>query len=274
MVLKKDFSPPKSDLTCCMDMYVNTRVWACVCVFHCDFLFELPRNCVRRSEGLRGYVPSRSSLVDDALQFINEHVRARMDISSKLFVIGTSMGGAITTLCALEEELKHGIEGIVLLSPMLWIRDVSALEEYGLSLLAAIAGSWAIMPGVSQDASTKHHTDPLMRKLIDEDTLCYQGGLRAKTAYTLVQICAELAQRVEELSTPFLVFMGTHDAVVDPTRATWMLNTTVLVEEEDKRCVEIKGGLHGLLCGEVETRTRILGDIESWIRERCQISDR
>lgn len=246
----------------------------CICVSCVVVRSHRTRTHLCRSEGLRGYVPSRSSLVDDALQFINEHVRARMDISSKLFIIGTSMGGAITTLCALDEELKHGIEGIVLLSPMLWIRDVSALEEYGLSLLAAIAGSWAIMPSVSQDASTKHHTDPLMRKMIAEDKLCYQGGLRAKTAYTLVQICAELAQRVEELSIPFLVFMGTHDAVVDPTKASWMLNTTTLVEEEDKRCVDIKGGLHGLLCGEVDTRTRILEDIESWIRERCRISDR
>ena len=191
-----------------------------------------------------------------------------MDISSKLFLIGTSMGGAITTLCALDEELRHGIEGIVLLSPMLWIRDVSALEEYGLSLLAAIAGSWAIMPSVAPDTSTKHRVDPLMQKMIAEDTLCYQGRLRAQTAYTLVQICAELAQRVEELATPFLVFMGTHDAVVDPTKASWMLDKTELVEEEDKRCVEIQGGLHGLLCGEAETRTRILEEIESWIRER------
>ena len=233
-----------------------------------------------KSEGLRGYIPSSESLVRDLQQLValardeqtQKQTGGGKKRKQKVFLVGSSLGGAISILFALQardsmNNATVNIDGLVLLAPMLSIPNVSTVEEYGLLALSFIAGSWALIPSNASN-NEKQYKDPIIREKCENDNLSYGGYLRVQTARVCLEICSLLCKEAHKLTTPFLLIMGSKDVVVDPKRAEWMMDETTLVDSKNKTLMIIEDALHGLLCEHLETRERIMKTVSNWIEEK------
>lgn len=219
------------------------------------------------SEGLPGLLPSVEHLTQDGLDVV-EAVRARHP-GSKVFLCGSSMGGAIALLVGLLADFD--IDGVVLLAPML--RQVKAnLPHPGLVMLlrglSYVAPSLAVIKTNAAQADLQY-TDPARRQQCEEAPQ-YRGTMRLGTAATLVGCTEELQKRFEEVDFPFFVAMGGRDVIVDPEAAQELFDRAATVRA-NKVLRLYPAGQHSLLAQLSPLREEIEDDIYSWVTSRLSL---
>ena len=227
------------------------------------------------SEGVRGYIPSPDAVLSDLSQFLEEVRRGFGDATTPLFLLGNSMGGAISLLHTVRAgSAAAKVDGVVLLSPMLSIPNVSYAAGAALAAVSYVGLGSVELPtvisGYKQGVSERSYKDPEVRAVCARDELGYNGNMRIGTASSCLAMCTSLQDSFEQMRTPFLAIMGDADVVVDPQEPRVMMERTVNVAPADKRLHMIEGGLHALLAEPVETRTRIVEEIREWIAARLQ----
>lgn len=229
-----------------------------------------------RSEGLRGYIPSPEAMLSDMFQFLEE-VRRDGDDTTPVFLLGNSMGGAISLLYSISDSCTHKIDGIALLAPMLSIPNVSSIAGTALVAVDAIGLGPLSLPsavsGYRQGVTENSYKDPELRQLCAEDELGYNGNMRVGTAASCLSMCNTLQASFDRIRTPYFIVMGDADATVDPQEPRVMMDKTVNVAACDKRLEMVEGGLHGLLAEPIETRSFIINSIKEWILMRCATND-
>lgn len=219
------------------------------------------------SGGLRGYIPSASSLLDVGVDIAN-HVKDQYlhkTTSQKLFLLGSSMGGAISLGVAQKIHTdKTPLAGVVLLAPMLMLRVGGAARSLlaGLAMLPVIH-TLPIIPS-SSTSLDQQYRDPEKRQECADDTLSISGNLRVASASSCVEMAAHIQSQFTNVQVPFLLLVADEDVVVQNQGSLHLLEQA---PSKDKK-MQRYPALHGLLCEPEPLCHDIQNEILEWMNAR------
>lgn len=218
-----------------------------------------------KSEGARCYIKQFQDLVDDCADYFNS-VREREDYKDKArFLLGESMGGAVAL--RIHRKQPNDWNGAVLVAPMCKISDELKPSPLVISLLSRLANvipSWKIVP--SRDIIDTGFKDPLKRAEMRSNPYSYQDKPRLKTGLELLNVTADLEQRLNEVTFPFLIVHGEADVVTDLAVSKALYQDA---SSFDKAMITYPGMWHGLLFGEPEDNIDLVTrDITTWLSKR------
>lgn len=213
-----------------------------------------------RSEGLSGYLPSASEVLQEATAVAN-HVRVTYCTSNeKFFLIGSSMGGAI----ALGVSSQISVDGVILLAPMLLL-SVSSLNQTLLQGLAALVPTLSCIPSSSTSAALQYR-DPTKRHECEQDPLVVKGTMiRVGSANTCVQLTRIVSEQTPPTTAPLLLLLADEDVIVQNQGAERLYERCV--QQQDKTLKRYPA-LHGLLCEPRPLLDQIQHDLVEWIQAR------
>jgi acylglycerol lipase len=216
-----------------------------------------------KSKGQRGYLESAETMVQDGACMIDYATALYKEKSLKLFLMGSSMGGAIALSVAQQSKSKDQVAGVLLLAPMLKL-NVSSAEHFALKGLAFFVPTWQLIPS-SATNSEKQYRDDEKRKECDDDKLTVSGAyLQPSSALACVDITHNIRSLFETIETPMLIMVADEDIVVKNEGSEELFSKSI---SSDK----IKNhypSLHGLLCEPNPLFDEIKSDILNWIKER------
>eukprot|EP00058_Branchiostoma_floridae_P022781 XP_002608271.1 hypothetical protein BRAFLDRAFT_59838 [Branchiostoma floridae] len=132
-----------------------------------------------QSEGERADVKDFNILVRDTLQHVDMIVEKYPD--TPVYILGYSMGGPVSILAACERPQQFA--GVLLIGP-------------------------AIKPFPGEAPGWKN-------RKIQEDPLCFHGGLKLRTAAQILTGMQKVQSQVDDIEWPFLVMHGEDDQVVN-----------------------------------------------------------
>jgi acylglycerol lipase len=229
------------------------------------FALDLPGHGL--SEGLLGYIPSATDLVEDSAFWFNM-VKSREEYRNlPRFLYGESLGGALCLLLHFDDPA--GYDGAILMAPMCKISEKMKPPwpvEHVLRLLARWAPTLPIVP--TADLVDKSVKDPAKRLLAKNNPRRYAGKPRLGTVIELLRVTASLEEKLKDVSLPFLVLHGDADVVTEPAVSSFLYESA---KSEDKTIRIYEGMLHSLIQGEPDENVAIiLEDISSWLKLRVQ----
>ena len=208
-----------------------------------------------QSSGRRAYIASFDLYLDDLGAMLAKARIARPDVP--LFLFGHSMGGAVSTLYCLEREAE--IDGLILSSAALRLPDIAPLLQRFSSLVGRLLPH---LPTVKLNLSHLSR-DANVGKRAATDPLYYHGRMPARTGAELVSATQRIAQRMEELTIPILLFHGTEDRLTAPAGSTQLYSRA---QSTDKTLALYPGFYHETY-NEPE-REQVLDEILEWLDER------
>ncbi|XP_065870423.1 caffeoylshikimate esterase isoform X1 [Euphorbia lathyris] len=220
------------------------------------------------SQGLHGYIPSFDELVDNVIEQYTK-IKGRAQLKGlPCFILGQSMGGAVTLKVHLKEP--QAWDGMVLVAPMCRIAEdvkpAPAVEKI-LTLLARVMPKAKLVP--QKDLSELFIRDLKTRKLADYNVIGYSDPVRLKTAVELLKATEEIEAQLEKVSSPLLIIHGAEDKVTDPLVSRFLYEKA---SSKDKTLKLYEGGYHCILEGEPGDRIfTIFSDMISWLDSRCSV---
>jgi alpha-beta hydrolase superfamily lysophospholipase len=130
------------------------------------------------SPGVRGLLTGVDDLVGDGIAIANHAIAdsstIKQNVELPLFLIGSSMGGAIALSVA--NKMSEKINGVVMLAPMLSL-NVGSAARMALGLLSMVVPQLPLIPS-SATKSERQYRDAERRAECDNDTLTYKGNMR------------------------------------------------------------------------------------------------
>ena len=206
-----------------------------------------------KSEGARTFIKSFDEYLDDVGQFL---VRVRERHPEKtMFMLGHSMGGAITTLFIITK--KPELSGVVLSGAAVKISDdISPL----LVKISGVIGSiLPKLPTIRLDASGISR-DPEVVQRYDNDPLVYRGKIPARTGAELTRATKLIHAKMNTIELPLLIMHGTDDRLADPEGSKQLYEH---VKSTDKTVKLYKGFYHEVL-NEPE-KEQVFADVVQWL---------
>jgi alpha-beta hydrolase superfamily lysophospholipase len=181
---------------------------------------------------------------------------------TKLFLIGSSLGGNISLQVALRK--KELVAGAILLAPMLKIRVINPLTRLFIMKTAEIFPMAETIPVVNNNS----YRCSKIREECDNDKLKpYQAGdmLRLGTVRSLVEMVDILESKFEQVSLPCLIMVGDEDRTVDNRGAV------ALAEKASSEDITLKQypALHGLMGEPSPLLETMQEDMLNWLDTRC-----
>ncbi|XP_023538750.1 caffeoylshikimate esterase-like isoform X2 [Cucurbita pepo subsp. pepo] len=218
------------------------------------------------SEGLHGYIPSFDQLVDDVIEQYKKF-KGRPELKGlPHFILGQSMGGAITLKIHLKEPNLW--DGLVLVAPMCKIADDVKPPEpvlKVLSLMSNVMPKAKLLPNVDFDELALREAKK--RKLAVYNVISYEDRMRVKTAMELLKATDDIEKQLEKVSSPLLILHGAADKVTDPKISQFLYEKA---SSKDKTLKLYEDGFHCILEGEPDERIfTVLNDIIHWLDSRC-----
>lgn len=225
---------------------------------------DLPGHGV--SEGMKGFIHSAQSVVDDGLLAYKAATAAHPGLPA--FVLGSSMGGAVALSVATRAGELPGVvppKGVVLLAPMLAaaaspfiVRVASVLAWTPLARLALISSS--------ATSNEKQYADPAICQAVDADELAYKGNLRVASVAAVLELGRQTESALADVHVPFLCMVAENDQVLGPaSRAAAEQLMRDAQTAPDRRALKSFDALHGLLCELPDKRAAIVSEIEAWL---------
>ena len=212
------------------------------------------------SPGTRGFLTGSNDLIEDGVAIL-KHARSDAGANLPLFLLGSSMGGAIALKVA-EWAEPGSVSGVVMLAPMLSLK-VSSIERTALSLLSYIIPSSPLIPS-SATSPDKQYRDPQKRAECEADELSYSGKLRVSSALTCVDLAIDISDSFHKVSVPFLCMVADEDVVVDNSKIDDLMEKSQSKDKMLKRYA----ALHGLLCEPVPLIDTIEKDLIEWMVQK------
>ncbi|KAJ3673368.1 hypothetical protein LUZ60_006742 [Juncus effusus] len=219
-----------------------------------------------RSDGVRGYVGDFESVAGASLSFFLSVRKDPIYSDLPAFLLGESMGGAVTLMMYLRSP-PDVWTGMILSAPLIVIPEEmkpSKLRLFLFSLLFGLAEMWQAMPDNKKARNAIR--DPNRLRLILSNPRFYKGKMHVGSMRELARICEYLQESFEKVTVPFLVVHGTDDGITSPDGSKMMYEKA---SSADKQLILYEGYYHALLQGESEEDTnRILEDMKNWIDEK------
>ncbi|KAM9342584.1 monoglyceride lipase [Pholidichthys leucotaenia] len=212
-----------------------------------------------QSEGDRMNIKDFQVYVRDSLQHIDLMKSRHPDLP--VFIVGHSMGGAISILMACERPSDFA--GVVLIAPMVQMNPDSAtpFKVFMAKLLNHMFPSFTMGSIESRWISR----DQKQVEAYDNDELNYHGGLRISFGMQLMGAAARIETAVPSISWPFLLLHGDADKLCD-IRGSRMMYENAL--SSDKKLKVYEGAYHALHHDLTEVAESVLKEVTTWITER------
>lgn len=218
------------------------------------------------SEGLHGYIPSFDDLVDNVIEQYTK-IKGRPEVRSlPRFMLGQSMGGAVTLKVHLQEPREWN--GIVLVAPMCKISENVAPPEPLAKVLTCLSKFLPEAKLVPQkDLAELAFRELDKRKMASYNVICYNKPVRLKTATELLNTTKYIESQADKVSAPLLILHGAADKVTDPSVSAFLYEKA---SSKDKTLKLYEDGYHCILEGEPDDRIfTVLDDIIVWLDSRC-----
>jgi len=209
-----------------------------------------------RSPGRRGHIPRWADYRADLGRFL-DLVRAE-EAGRPLFLLGHSLGGLVVLDYALARP--EGLRGVIAVAPPVG-RIGTPSWLLGLArVLSRVWPTFTLETGLDLSGLSR---DPAARDAVLSDPLFHRKA-SARLGAELLTAAAAVRRDATRFPVPLLLLHGGADRMVMPdgTRAFYQQR----VGQTDKRYLEYPGAYHALFAD--LDRDRVLGDLESWMRER------
>lgn len=211
-----------------------------------------------QSDGKKTFIRSFDDFLSDVDLFL-KRVRERHP-NQKLFLLGHSMGGTITTLFALTRT--PDVKGLILSSATLKLSDT--ISPF-LVRISAVLGMLAPKLTTITIDSSAISRDPDVVKKYDTDPLVYRGGIPARTGAEFNRAIKLIQGQMELVTLPLLILAGTADRLSDPAGSQQLYERA---QAKDKTLKLYEGFYHEIL-NEPE-KEMVLSDIVRWLEAHWQ----
>eukprot|EP00002_Diphylleia_rotans_P036457 TRINITY_DN802_c0_g1_i2.p1 TRINITY_DN802_c0_g1~~TRINITY_DN802_c0_g1_i2.p1 ORF type:complete len:297 (+),score=41.64 TRINITY_DN802_c0_g1_i2:77-967(+) len=220
-------------------------------------VFSMDHQGHGRSEGTRTHVERFSDFVDDVFQAI-ELARPRFN-GSPLFIMGHSMGGAITTYSLIRNQSLF--KGAVISAPLI-LNQPDIAKPHLIYLADKLSGVVPRLPVSPLDPNLISR-DPETVKSYISDPYNYHGNIRVNFGDQVSKTLAMFQKEIHTITVPFIVLQGTADRVVNPRGAQFLYDTA---SSKDKTIRHYEGLFHEIL-NEYE-KFEIIREIIRWLDSR------
>jgi alpha-beta hydrolase superfamily lysophospholipase len=213
------------------------------------YAFDLPGH--GRSPGARGQVCSIDQLAWDVICF-GQQVAAR-EPDQPLFLLGHSLGGAITTRtvmllhdCQLPAtaQLRHSLKGLILSAALLGLRAESPFTHWLVPLLGRYSPNLPLVRLNSRWISR----DPAVVRAYESDPLVYHSKMTAKTIAAIFTAISAIHTHWHLIQVPLLILHGTADRLVPPDGSQWLYEQAGSANKQ----IQLYEGLYHELLNEPE----------------------
>jgi alpha-beta hydrolase superfamily lysophospholipase len=204
----------------------------------------------------RGFWAGTDRMVADARTMV-ELLRAEHP-GLPIYLLGESMGGAVSIATAGEAAASELVDGVVLVAPAVWARQTMPwYQRWALAVARVVAPEWRPTGhGLKRQASDNID----MLRALGRDPLVIKET-RIETVAGLADLMDVALAATPQLSTRTLVLYGERDEIVPKLPTCRMLQT--LPNNVDRKLGLYPGGYHMLtrdLNGE-----QVIADIATWI---------
>ncbi|KAL8565737.1 hypothetical protein ACOMHN_018654 [Nucella lapillus] len=155
-----------------------------------------------QSEGDRVHVEDFHEYVRDSFQHYESVAENFPDLPK--FVIGHSMGGAVTLVSAIERP--DYFDGVILIAPAVQIdpETVSPLRIFLGKIVARICPQAPVLKLDTNNTSR----DPAVITKYNDDPLVYHGGLKARWGASMLHWLEWIQSNIGSLKCPFMTIWG------------------------------------------------------------------
>ena len=175
--------------------------------------------------------------------------------TTPVFVIGHSMGGAVTA--AYLTRRQEDFSGAILSGPAVKISDeISVMTRLTGKVLSVLAPK----SGVIQLDADGVSRDPAVVEAYENDPLVYRGKITARLAGELFKAIEKTGKNAHKITLPVFIVQGGEDKLVPAGGARQFAEK---IGSKDKS-VKIYDGLYHEVFNEPE-RQDVLSDVENWL---------
>ncbi|XP_028638796.1 monoglyceride lipase isoform X4 [Grammomys surdaster] len=212
-----------------------------------------------QSEGERMVVSDFQVFVRDVLQHVDTIQKDYPEVP--VFLLGHSMGGAISILVAAERPTYFS--GMVLISPLVLANPESAST---LKVLAAKLLNF-VLPNMSLgriDSSVLSRNKAEV-DLYNSDPLICHAGVKVCFGIQLLNAVSRVERAMPRLTLPFLLLQGSADRLCDSKGAYLLMESS---RSQDKTLKMYEGAYHVLHKELPEVTNSVLHEINTWVSHR------
>ncbi|XP_052030246.1 monoglyceride lipase isoform X2 [Apodemus sylvaticus] len=212
-----------------------------------------------QSEGERMVVSDFHIFVRDVLQHVDTVQKDYPEVP--IFLLGHSMGGAISILVAAEKPTYFS--GMVLISPLVLANPESAST---LKVLAAKLLNF-VLPNMTLgriDSSVLSRNKSEV-DLYDSDPLVCRAGVKVCFGIQLLNAVSRVERAMPRLTLPFLLLQGSADRLCDSKGAYLLMESS---RSQDKTLKMYEGAYHVLHKELPEVTKSVLHEINTWVSHR------
>lgn len=216
-----------------------------------------------QSEGERMVVSDFQVFVRDLLQHVDTVQKDYPEVP--IFLLGHSMGGAISILAAAERPTHFS--GMVLISPLVLANPESAST---LKVLAAKLLNF-VLPNISLgriDSSVLSRNKSEV-DLYNSDPLICHAGVKVCFGIQLLNAVSRVERAMPRLTLPFLLLQGSADRLCDSKGAYLLMESS---RSQDKTLKMYEGAYHVLHKELPEVTNSVLHEINTWVSHRIAVA--
>jgi alpha-beta hydrolase superfamily lysophospholipase len=210
-----------------------------------------------RSEGARAVIDRFSNAVEDIDQLVSQV--AAGSAQRPLFLLGHSMGGALSLSYALEHGNK--LSGLILSAPAVALDGAPWLMRQASKLLSVVAPPLGVVAVNPQWVSR----DPDTINAYVADPLNWHGRLPVRTLAEMVVFVEGLPKRLSSLHMPMLLMHGGDDKLAGVSGSRMVHDQ---VSSTDKTLLIYPGLYHEIFNELPADRALVLRDMVEWIDRR------
>lgn len=197
--------------------------------------------------------------ITDAKAFTRHIAKRHPDIP--LFVLGESMGGAVTMSLVTEHDTPW-ISGVILSAPAVWGRDAMPFYQTAALWIGAHTFPSARLTGRGIKVKPSDNID--MLRALGRDPLVIKGA-RIDAIYGLVDLMDRALDASYQFNHRALILYGVQDDIVKAEPTRMMLERLPDAPENTRRIAVYHGGYHMLLRD--LAAQKIWTDIVHWIND-------
>ncbi|XP_057212313.1 monoglyceride lipase isoform X2 [Triplophysa rosa] len=212
-----------------------------------------------QSEGERMNINNFQTYIRDSLQHI-DIMKGRYP-NLPVFIIGHSMGGAISILTVCERP--QDFAGVVLIAPMVQMNAESATPFK--VFMAKVLNRLAPKLSLGTIDARLISRDPKQVEAYDTDELNHHGGLCVSLGMQLMNAAARIEKELSNITWPFFIMHGDADKLCDIRGSHLMYNEA---KSTDKKMKVYEGAYHALHHDLPDTAESVLKEVSTWILER------
>lgn len=175
-----------------------------------------------------------------------------------LYVVGESMGGAVTMVTMAQSNPPH-VDGVILVAPAVWGRKTMPWYQRWVLAAAYKTVPWLELTGKGLSITPSDNIP--MRRALGQDPLVIKAS-RVDTLYGLTNLMDEALSRAGDIRVPTLILYGQNDQII-PKKPTFIMLGKMA---KTTRKAFYDTGYHMLLRdlqGE-----KPLADIATWVTDR------